>query len=276
MARRLNRQRKRGTYRTGAFVSEASDPLEEYLSGLSSLKAWFDPTSDDYFTFSTGAQISAWVSRLGSLGAVTMAQATSGNQPLRSVATASLNNKNTVQFDGSDDFLAGATPSDWTFMHNNTGACVLTIERADSTGVATQYPYDTCSNSAANIGMFISLGASMTVRVANGSGTFQNNFSTAVSAHFSRDVSKWRAWTYGGGSAGFHVTGSSLSQADTGGQTPSVAAPSNALTLGRSSAGVSTSFKGHLGDIVILSEVPSSTVRNEIVALLATKWAVAA
>jgi hypothetical protein len=271
-------RRNAGSRRAGrasGVRQRSSDPLAAYLATIASLKAWFDPTSDAYFTFSTGAQISAWVSRLGSLGSVTLAQATSGNQPLRSSATASLGNKNTVQFDGTDDFLQASTASDWTFLHNNTGATIINVERIDSTGFATQVVYATCGNSAASTGMFNTFGGSLTNRVANGSGTFQNNWSIATAAHFARDVSRWRAWSYGGATAGSHVSGSSLTNADTGGQVPAVGAPTLAFTLGRSTV-AGASWKGHSGDIIICGSVLSDTERNTIAGLLATKYTVSA
>lgn len=265
-----SRSRNRG-YSRGA--ASTSDPLAAYLATISSLQAWWDPASDAYFTFSTGAQISAWVSRMGALGAKTLAQATSGNQPTRALAVSVLGNKNAVLLDGTDDFLAASTAADWAFLHNNTGACIISVERIDSTGVAIQYPYSTCANSAANVGIFHAASTTnLTMRVANGSGTFQNNWSSTTLAHYERDVSRWRAWSYGSGTQSSHVSGSSVTNADTGGQTPSVAAPQNAFTVGRSSGGASTSFKGYMGDIMVFNEVPSATVRNNIAALLAQKY----
>jgi hypothetical protein len=193
------------------------------------------------------------------MGAVSLAQATSGSQPTRATAVASLNGKNAVLFDGVDDFLQATTASDWIFLHDNTGATIVTVERFDSTGFTGQTLYATGNGGAANKGMYISHNAaSVGLRILNGSGTNQNDWTLATSAHYAKDVSRWRAWSYGSGAVKSYVSGSTLTNNDTGGQTPATTAPQFALTIGRTNT-AAVSFKGYVAQILIYGKVLSAS-----------------
>lgn len=242
---------------------------------ISDLAAWYDSRTDDYFTLN-GSGVSAWASRAGTMGATPLSQATAGSQPLRATSVAVLGGKNAVQFDGVDDFMDTATAADWTFLHNNTGATIFLVERADSTGLTTQTVYMTCPGTTAQMGVVCSLAATaVALRVCNGSGTYQNNWSNSNAAHYARDVSRWRSCSYGAGVQTSVVSGSTLTNADTVGQVPAVGAPLNALRLGRA-AGATSSLKGYVAQIIIFKRVLTAPEIASLAAWAAAQYGVAA
>lgn len=213
---------------------------------ISDMAFFFDARTDDYFTFSSGSQISAWVSRAGSLGSVSWPQGTSGNQPTRATAVASLGNKNAVLFDGSDDFFQATTAAQWAFLSNGTGATIFTVERLDSTGPATQNVMGTMSAGAAAVGSWQQhRSGDLLIRIGNGSGTYLNNQVILTASHYQKDTSRWRAWAHGSGVQKSYVSGSTATLADTGGQVASSSAPEYALRVGRGATS-SSSMKGYL------------------------------
>lgn len=257
--------------RSTGVVRSASARLASYLTSLGSdVKAWFDPTSDAYFTFSTGAQVSAWVSRIG---AQTLSQATSANQPLRDVATSTLGGKNTLLFDGSNDSLgANANPNFWKFLHDGTGYSLIAVLRQDSTGGASASFLRSGATNAQS-GVHISLNAvSAQLSVFNASGSTLNAWANNEASHYARDVSRWQMFGYVDGTQHSRVSGSSLTNADVGGQDPSTANPSTTLLLGSGSA----AYKGYVGDLIFLNHIATAGEQATITGLLAQKWSVTA
>jgi hypothetical protein len=258
---RRNRARSR-------YGSRATVEAPQQVAGL---KAWWDARTNAYMTIATG--VSAWLSRAGSMGSVALSQATGGNQPAYATAVASLNGKNAVQFDGTDDFLQAATESDWIFTHDNTGATIFTVERVDSTGGADQFFISTQELLATTVGTCQRMRlASLEAVVANGSGTLQNNWVNNTAGHFARDVSRWRAWSYGGGALTSAISGSTVTNNDTGGQTPSTSAPLRALRLSRSTS----PLKGYIAQVIIYNRVLSAGERAQLAAWAAAIYGVTA
>jgi hypothetical protein len=215
------------------------------------LKAWFDSRSLDYFVLN-GTGVNTWVSRAGSMGAVALTQATSTNQPVYTTSVASLGGKPSVTFDGVNDNLGTATASEWVFLHSNAGATIFTVERVDSTGPVDQTAYLTYTLTATDSGIHQYFrAASLTATIGNGSGTLQNNWTNNVVAHYAKDVSRWRAWSYGNGNQTSRVSGSIVTNNDTGGQTPSTATPLVGFRLSRAT----TALKGHISQVIIYSRV---------------------
>lgn len=249
--------------------------LAGYLSTLSSLQAWWDPTIDDYFTFSTGAQVSAWLSRAGALGAISWGQATSANQATRALAVANMGNKNTVRFDGTNDFFTISNQNAVKFLHDGTGATVIWVRRIDSTGPATQQILLSAAlNTEIGVGLSYTTTPATSLRWRNGSGTLLAALDPAGSGV--RDASAWEAVSYADELITHARSGSVTTAADTVGQEPSASNPTRALILGSTAVATTNPLKGDLGDVLMFSEVLSETVRNNVVALLAQKYGVAA
>lgn len=223
---------------------------------ISGLAAWYDSRDDDYITLATG--ISAWVSRAGSLGTATLSQGTAANQPLYTTSVATLGNRPAVQFDGTNDSLFGATASQWTFLHNGSGATIFMVLRADSTGGATQRVFST-SESATEHGCLFQL-TTTTARalVYNGSGTAASDLNSSTSALFARDVSRWQVWDYDTSNGqDLYVSGSSATQ--TAGS-PSATAATRALRIGANSSSGSA-FKGFIAQVIVYTRVISAAER---------------
>lgn len=266
--RRDGLERREGNIRGFDLDRVSGMSFEAYLSSLgSAVAAHLDPTSDAYFTFSSGAQISAYVDRIA--GQV-FSQGTAANQPLRDVATATMGGKNTVFCDGVSDFLgASANPNFFKFLHDgNPGASVFVAFRQDGTSPATSSLFRSAST-AAQVGWHLQLttGASLS-NVYNGSGTAVNSWTNADAAHYARDLSRVQMWGYVDGTSYSRIPGSSLSNADTVAQDPSIANPSAALLMGSGSA----AFKGWIGDVVFLRRIATADETSIIFAYLKTKY----
>jgi hypothetical protein len=230
--------------------------------------AWFDPTSDVYFTFSTGAQVSDYVSRIG---AQVWSQATSGNQMLR--ALAGLNGRNLLLLDGVNDFLgATANPNFWKFCHDGTGFSVFAVLLHDVTGTATSSFFRSASTNAQS-GIHYTLNTtSAALSVFNASGSDLNAWVNATAAHYARGTARWQMLGYVDGFQHSRVSGSSLTNADVGGQNPSVANPSLTFLFGNGAS----AFKGYVGDLIFLNHIATAGEQAQITSLLAQKWGVAA
>ncbi len=252
--------------------------MAAYLASLGTLQAWWDPTSDAYFTFSTGAQISAWVSRAGALGTISWGQATSANQPVRVLASASFNNKNVVSWDGTNDFFTVSNISALNCLHNASGGSLFFVRRYDSTGGANMQMFNSnaFNQSATGIITSESNAPQIQMRVMNASGTYLNVFTSAGKGV--RDVTAWEMFEHAASTITLAQSGSVTTNPDNpgaGGGIPSAADPASTPILG-TGIGASNPLKGLVGDIILLSPAPSATVRNNIAALLASKWGVAA
>jgi hypothetical protein len=254
----VSRSRSRGRAR-GVIASGLEAPQQ-----IAGLKAWFDARTTSHVTIATG--VSSWVSRAGSLGSIAYTQATGGNQPAYATAVASLNGKNAIQFDGTDDFLDTNNQNAWTFLHDGTGATRFKVLRLDST-VATQR-YCQSSNAVTEVGVLVQYeAAQVTLRVSNGSGTFLNTWNNNTAAHYAKDVSRWQMWGYVDGTQHSRVSGSSLTNADTVGQDPSASNPGRALRLGATPAAASP-LKGYVACEIYYDHVLSAAELSVL-----TAWA---
>lgn len=261
--------------RLGTALGTALDDASEAPLLIADLAAWYDSRTDAYFTLS-GSNVTAWASRAGSMGATPISQGTALSQPTRATAVASLGGKNAVLFDGTSDFMSAATAADWTFLHNNSGATVFSVERFDSTGPANQVVLQTFPLGAATSGVYHNMRTTtLEVTIGNGSGTYQNNWGIVTAAHFAKDVSRWRSWSYGSNAQTSRVSGSTLTSADVGGQVPSVVAPVNGLRLGRGSSATS-SLKGHLAQLIVFKRVLSAAEITSLGTWAASVYGVAA
>jgi hypothetical protein len=235
------------------------------------LAAWYDSRTDAYFALS-GANVTAWMSRAGSLGAAPLAQGVGANQPVRATGVGVLNGQQSAQFD-SPQFLLAALAADWGFLQDNTGATVVTVEYVDSTGAADQYVISTYNNLNTTVGVTHQMRlASFSPSIGNGSGTYQQAWTNTTGTHFARNVARWRAWSYGAGVQTSRVSSSALTNADTIGQTPSAAAPLNALRLSRNTV----PLKGFLPQVVVYKRAITLAECNALAAFFAPIYGVAA
>jgi len=200
------------------------------------LMAWFDSRSTDYFALGGGGEVSAWLSRAGTLGAIAWQQGVGSNQPIRVAAEPLFNNMPAVLFDGVNDWLDASSPAAGTRLHNGLGGSTFRLARIDGTGGATQRLINSAAV-ASQIGVLHQASTTLiTYQLVNGSGTSVNAWNISTLAHYARDVSRWQMWGYVTGMMHSRVSGSSLTNADTGGP-PSASNSTFTLRLGASTAG---------------------------------------
>jgi hypothetical protein len=81
---------------------------------ISGIKLWLDAADTSTITLS-GSQVTQWNDKSGN--GYNFAQSTAGNRPLSGTRT--INSKNVIDFDGTDDRLVNSNAkSVWTFMHS--------------------------------------------------------------------------------------------------------------------------------------------------------------
>jgi hypothetical protein len=259
----------------GHAVAGPPPPVLEVPEQIPDLAAWYDSRTDDYLALD-GPNITAWMSRAGSMGAMPLSQGVAANQPLRLLG-ALPGGKNTVRLDGVAHFLQALLASDWIFTHDGSGYTAITVEKMDSTGLLTQAVLTSAANGAGNTGLFQHIvPTDFLTRVSNGSGTGYVNIWDITAASFTaRDVLRWRATSHGGGFQRAHVSGLSLSNPDVGGQVPSTAPAGWPLRVGRSTS-ASISLKGDLPQIVFYKRVLSDAEIASVASFLATQYGVAA
>ena len=88
---------------------------------LPNLKAWYD--ASDLSTITGGSAVSQWNDK--SSNGFDLSQATSTKKP--SSGTRTLNGLNTIDYDGTNDFLQAATASDWTFLSNSAASTAFVV-----------------------------------------------------------------------------------------------------------------------------------------------------
>lgn len=99
---------------------------------------WLDAADTSTISVSTNA-VTQWTDK--SSNAYAFTQGTAANRP--SSGTRTLNGRNVIDFDGSNDFLAStATASTWNFLHNTSGSTWFAVIVPDSTA-ATQVVFET-------------------------------------------------------------------------------------------------------------------------------------
>jgi hypothetical protein len=101
---------KSGTKSRSMLVGNAPAPVgRPYL--------WLDASDTSTISLS-GNAVTQWTDK--SANAYTFTQSTSTNRP--SSGTRTINSKNVIDFDGTNDFLSStAVASTWNFLHNSTG-----------------------------------------------------------------------------------------------------------------------------------------------------------
>lgn len=86
-------------------------------------------------------------------GSSDLIQATAGNKPFLTTTDLSFNDKQSFGFDGSDDFVAGSTASDWNFLHDGSGGSLACWFYSEAFTGTVHMLADTCSATANNVGM---------------------------------------------------------------------------------------------------------------------------
>jgi hypothetical protein len=249
-------------------------PVVEPPALLTGLKAWFDSRDTAYFALGGGGEVSAWLSRGGSLGAIAWSQGTAANQPIRVPSEPLMNNMPAVLFDGVNDSIITNNQNAWTFLHDGTGHSVFRVYRMDSTGAASQ-TISATAGSTSTVGARMQSGGVGSFSYPIYNGTAAVNL-TAFGAHSARDVARWHMLGHVTGTAYSRTSISSLSGADVGGQLPSVANPTSPYRLGAVVPAGTLPFKGLVVQDIYYDHVLSAGELATLTAWAAPLYGVAA
>ena len=254
-----------------AAPSGPPPPVLEVPETIPGLMAWLDSRTTAQMNANPATGISSWASRAGSLGtSLAWVQATSANRPVWVVSEPLFGGRPAVLFDGVNDWLEANDPNAGTRLHNGLGGSVFRVLRVDSTGGATQRAINSCAT-ASQIGLLHQLSATiLTLQVCNGSGTSVSTWNLANVAHYGRDVSRWQMWGYVTGMMHSRVSGSSLTNADTGGP-PSTGPAAFPLRIGASNTGT-LPFKGWLCTEIYYDHVLTAGETSQLAAWAAAEY----
>lgn len=142
-------------------ITSSSKRKSEPVAGY---KVWLD-ASDTTTITSSGGAVSQWTDK--SANAYTFTQSTATNKP--TTGTRTINSKNVIDFDGTNDYLvSSATASTWNFLHNATGATAFVVISQDT---ATSQCFFATSNGTSFIGAWFYTSATPELNSAIVNGT---------------------------------------------------------------------------------------------------------
>ena len=238
---------------------------------LPNLKAWYDAA--DTATITGGSSVSQWNDKSGN--AYHLSQSTSTKRP--SSGTRTLNSKNVIDFDGTNDVLSASTASDWTFM-NNSGGCTafFVYMYDDNTGARAWATTDDVGG--ALVGFDLYDNTELAHRVNRGVGgasavsneTLQN---PAPGNHYLYVLSDPNNATAANRSE-IYVDGTLQNKNNTLSNSPSASAPANALDVGGRRSDDAYAFNGAFAEIIIVSGLMSAGDITKTKAYISAKWGV--
>jgi len=238
---------------------------------LPNLKAWYDAA--DTATITGGSAVSQWNDK--SPNGYNLTQSTATKKP--SSGTRTLNSKNVIDFDGTNDVLSASTASDWTFMNNSGGCTVFFVYMLDSnTG-----PRGFCTNAdvgSVNVGFDLYDNTELSHRVNRGvqgenavsNETLQN---PATGNHYLYVLSDPNNGTAANRSE-IYVDGVLQNKNNTKTDAPSASAPFRALDVGGRKLDDVYAFDGAFAEIIIVSGLMSAGDITKTKAYISAKWGV--
>lgn len=238
-------------------------------------KLWLDASDATSITASGGA-VSQWNDKSGNASNFT--QGTGANQP--TTGTRTINSKNIIDFDGTNDFLSCPSSTGlFKYLHNTTGGTTFFVGIVDDTA-ATKGLFGSAQFSSAEIGAVLEVTAAEKTEVAivrgsSGASTalsFDTNTLTAGTAFY-------LANKFDGGNA---TAGNRLREALNGGafagaNTLTFAASSSDSTynmaIGAAGSGISP-FNGGIAEVIFYEGILSDADIDLVEAYLAAKWGI--
>jgi len=251
----------------------ASSKLGAPTSPVAGYTAWFDAADTATITVS-GSAVSQWNDK--SANAYNLTQGTAANRPLSGTRT--INSKNVIDFDGTNDFLIASTASNWTFLNNSTGSSSFIVLFSDTTS-NTGFIASTAGGSSGNIGLdWIRNGSDDLVRVfvrnsglGGAVGSLDQGLLTDNTAVYytmlltpNNGTTADRAISRVNGGA--EIKNNSVSNS------PNNGTPTQALVLGAADNAGSAAFDGTIGEVIFYNSVLSATDRALNESYLKNKW----
>jgi hypothetical protein len=249
----------------------ASSRISFSPASLPNLKAWYDAA--DTSSITGGSQVSQWNDLSGN--GFHLTQSTSSKRP--SSGTRTLNSKNVIDFDGTNDILQASTASDWTFMNNSGGCTVFFVYMYDDNTAASAW-CTTDNASGAEIGFDLFDNAELAHRVNRGVGG-QN----AVSNETLQNPSQGNHYLYvlsdpnnatAANRSEIYVDGVLQNKNNTKTDSPSASAPLNPLDVGGRRVDDGYAFDGAFAEIIIVSGLMSAENITKTKSYISTKWGV--
>jgi hypothetical protein len=251
-----------------ATTSPAGIPVAGY-------KLWLDATDATTIT-AVGGAVSQWSDKSGFGSNFT--QGTGANQP--TTGTRTINSKNIIDFDGTNDFLSCPSSTGlFKYLHGTTGGTTFFVGIVDDTAAAKGL-FGSAQFASAQIGIMAGLSAAEKTELLIARG--ESGVSTAIALDVNTITSGSAFYLSNKFDGGNATAGNRLREALNGG----AFAGANTLTNAASSAnstydmavgavGSGTSpFNGGIGEIIFYEGILSDGNIDLVEAYLAAKWGI--
>jgi len=174
----------------------------------------------------------------------------------------------TIRLD-ADWIQSQRAASTFSCLHNGTGGTLCMVVYSDLS-LARWSVGNMAANTQVGIGTTLNTNGSIRVVVANGSGTWALDYTTAtgIMVAYAKSILIYR-WS--GGNLQLWVNG--VKRADQAVTSPSAAAPTNALVLGGAGSGASA-LVGGISDTLVFNRNITDPERAWLEALFAKKWSI--
>lgn len=254
---------------TAAILSMSSAGGNAPVAGY---KLWLDATDSATITAS-GNAVSQWSDK--SVNASNFTQATGSNQP--STNTRTINGKNVIDFDGTNDFLkCNSSTSIFKYLHTSTGGTVFIVGINDSNGSFM----GNGGASSATTGIYHALSSNATdLLITNGAAVPALQFGlTNVGTTAFYLTTKWDG---GNATAANRLkeskNGAGFTGSNTNTATPSSGNSSYDMLIGANpdiSGTPGTYLNGAIGEIIIYEGILSAGDITTVQTYLSTKWGI--
>jgi hypothetical protein len=250
-----------------SLVPPPSSPVSGYT-------LWLDASDTSTIT-SSGGDVSQWNDKSGNGRNFT--QGISTNRP--KTGTRTINGLNTIDFDGSNDFLVCASSTTFfNYLHNSTGATVFFVGIVDNTASNKTM---LCNNggSSTNFGIRYEITSSEQdfIAVSNGVAA-QNPISASGSLSYTTGSAYYTSTKIDSANATaanrykISLNGAAEVGSNANSFTPSASNATNNLHLGIIDDGVTFPYDGCFGEILFYSGILSADDITSTRTYLANKW----
>ena len=239
---------------------------------LPNLKAWYNAADTSSISV-TGNEVTQWNDLSGN--GFHLSQGTSSKRP--SSGTRTLNSKNVIDFDGTNDVLEASTASDWTFMNNTGGSTAFFVYMYDDNTTANAW-CTTDGVGGALVGYDLYDNSDLAHRVNRGVGG-----ASAISNDTAQNPAQGNHYLYvlsdpanatAANRSEIYVDGVLQNKNNTLTNTASSSAPATALDVGGRRNDDGYSFNGAFAEIIIVSGLMSADNITKTKAYISAKWGV--
>lgn len=233
---------------------------------INNLYAWYDSSDASSITKDGSNLVSQWNDVSGNGKHVT---ATTTARPTDTA--------NGIDFDGTANFMASATASDWTFLHSGTGSTVFVVMETGSANPGVSMSMLGTSNTATAGVIYYAEDSA----VNDGTRMFNYNGSALVLNYSNSDVAPQQttnilSYLYGteagaSNDLNMYALNSNYRNSDNL-NTPSTNAPTHPLAIGANGSGNGGFFNGLIKEVLIYKRKLTTTEREKVANYLNDKW----